>query len=91
AFVVKSVEHRRDVVPVHFVGENSSRFYSVAAWCGRLRLPNLAMALLPDEMYRSRGRHYEVRIGKPIAWQTFDKTRPARQWAKYVEDIVYET
>ncbi len=91
AFVVKSVEHRRDVVPVHFVGENSGRFYSVAAWCKRLRLPNLAMALLPDEMYRSRGRHYEVRIGKPIAWQTFDKTRTAREWAKYVEDIVYET
>ncbi len=89
AFVTKSVEHRRDVVPVHFVGRNSRRFYAVASWCKRLRLPNFAMALLPDEMYRSRGRRYEVRIGKPIPWQSFSPEHSAREWALHVEDIVY--
>lgn len=89
-FINKSVRHRRDVVPVHFLGENSPRFYRVATWCKRLHLPNFAMALLPDEMYRSRGRHYTVRIGKPIPWQTFDRTRSPQAWAEYVKDLVYE-
>ena len=63
ACVQKSVKHQHDVVPIHFIGHNSPRFYSVARWCKRLHLPNFAMALLPDEMYRSRGGSYTVRIG----------------------------
>ena len=57
AFIVKSVQHQRDIVPIHFEGQNSNRFYNVARWCKRLHLPNFAMALLPDEMYRSKGKH----------------------------------
>jgi len=30
-----------------------------------------------------------VAIGKPIPWQTFDKSKTPRQWAQYVQDIVY--
>ena len=90
AFVVKSVQHQRDIVPIHFIGQNSRRFYSVAYWCKKLHLPNFAMMLLPDEMYRSRGNHYTVRIGKPIPWQTFDKSKSPQQWGKWVQDRVYE-
>ena len=90
AFVVKSVQFQRDVVPIHFMGQNSPRFYAVAQWCKRLHLPNFAMALLPDEMYISRGNHYRVRFGKPIPWQTFDKTKTPMQWAAWVQDRVYE-
>lgn len=89
AFINKSVQHHRNIVPIHFEGRNSNRFYSVARWCKRLHLPNLAMALLPDEMYRSRGNHYTVRIGKPIPWQTFDRSRTPAQWARWVQDQVY--
>lgn len=90
AFISKSVQHRRDIVPIHFDGQNSKRFYSVARWCRRLHLPNLAMVLLPDEMYRCKGRHFTVRIGKPIPWQTFDKTRKPAEWGRWVQDKVYE-
>lgn len=90
AFVAKSVQHQRDIVPIHFIGQNTNRFYNVARWCKRLHLPNFAMALLPDEMYRSRGNHYTVRIGKPIPWQTFDRTKTPQQWGKWVQDKVYE-
>lgn len=90
AFVAKSIQHQRDIVPIHFIGQNSNRFYNVARWCKRLHLPNFAMALLPDEMYRSRGNHYTVRIGKPIPWQTFDRTKTPQQWGKWVQDKVYE-
>lgn len=90
AFVVKSVQHQRDIVPIHFLGQNSGRFYAVARWCKRLHLPNFAMALLPDEMYRSRGKHFTVRIGKPIPWQHFDGTRTPLEWGRWVQDRVYE-
>ncbi len=89
-FVAKSVQHQRDVVPIHFIGHNSSRFYNVAHWCKRLHLPNFAMALLPDEMYRNVGGHYTVRIGKPIPYQTFDKSRTPSEWGQWVEEQVYK-
>ncbi len=89
-FVTKSVQHQRDVVPIHFIGRNSDRFYNVARWCKRLHLPNFAMLLLPDEMYRSNGNKYTVRIGRPIVWQTFDKSKSAKEWAQWVQDCVYQ-
>lgn len=89
-FVVKSVATHRDVVPIHFVGQNSDRFYSIAEWCKRLHLKfNLAMLFLPDEMYRSRHGSYKVIIGEPIPWETFDKSKTAHQWAQEVKDKVY--
>jgi putative hemolysin len=91
AFVTKSVQTQRDIVPVHFIGENSPRFYRIAQWCKRLGIKfNFAMITLPDEMYRSRGRHYTVRFGTPIPYQTFDHSRTPAQWATWVEDRVYE-
>lgn len=89
-FVKLSREYGRDVVPLHFLGRNSQRFYTVARWCERLHLPNFAMLLLPDEMFRARGGHYCVRIGKPIAWQHFDTSKSPAAWAQYVKEIVYE-
>ncbi len=89
-FIVKSIQYQRDVVPIHFVGQNSNRFYNVARWCKRLHLPNFAMLLLPDEMHRSCGNTYTVKIGKPIPWQTFDRTRTPIQWARWVQSKIYE-
>ncbi len=90
AFVTKSIQAQRDIIPVHFIGENSPRFYKIAQWCKRLHLKfNVAMLTLPDEMYRSRGKHYTVRFGKPIPYQTFDKSRTPVQWAQWVEEEVY--
>lgn len=89
SFVIKSVQHHRDIVPIHFVGQNSNRFYSVARWCKRLHLPNFAMALLPDEMYRSQGKTYSVKIGKPIPWQTFDRSKSPAEWGAWVREMIY--
>ena len=91
AFIQKSIQSERDIVPVHFIGENSPRFYRVARWCQRLHLKfNFAMALLPDEMYRARGKHYTVRFGKPIPYSTFDHSRTPNEWARWVEEEVYK-
>jgi hypothetical protein len=41
-------------------------------------------------MYRSQGGHYTVRFGKPISWQTFDKSKTMVEWARWVQDTVYK-
>ena len=89
-FISKSVEYHRDVVPVHFSGQNSEKFYRIAEVCSFLHLKfNFAMLFLVDEMYKNVGKTFRISIGKPIPWQTFDKSKTPKQWAKYVEDVVY--
>ncbi len=89
-FVTKSVQYQRDVVPIHFSGRNSDRFYRIANWQKRLHLKvNLAMLFLVDEMYRNVDKDFTVKIGKPIPWQTFDNSRTPSEWAQWVEDKVY--
>ncbi|WP_288918098.1 glycerol acyltransferase [uncultured Prevotella sp.] len=90
-FISKSVEYHRDVVPIYFSGRNSERFYRIANWQKKLHLKvNIAMLFLVDEMYRNVHKTFTIKIGKPIPWQTFDKSRTPVQWAQWVEDKVYE-
>ncbi len=88
-FITKSIEYQRDVVPIHFGGENSKFFYRLANFSDRFLPFNLAMIFLVDEMYKNVGKTFEVKIGKPIPWQTFDKSRTPSEWAQYVQDQVY--
>ena len=90
-FIAKSVEYQRDVVPIFFGGRNSDRFYRIARFSDKyVKKVNIAMLFLVDEMYRNVGKTFRVAIGKPIPWQTFDKSRTSMEWAKFVEDMVYK-
>lgn len=90
-FIAKSVQHQRDVVPIYFSGRNSNKFYTIANICKMLGLKfNLAMLYLVDELFKNQHKTFEVHIGRPIPWQTFDRSRTATQWAAYVQDIVYQ-
>jgi len=90
-FITKSVEYHRDVVPIFFGGRNSNRFYRIAHFSDTyLKKVNIAMLFLVDEMYKNVGKTFRVAIGKPIPWQTFDKSKTPMEWAKFVEDKVYE-
>ena len=88
-FITKSVETHRDVVPIHFSGQNSKRFYRIAKFSDRYLPFNLAMLFLVDEMYRNVGKTFRITIGKPIPWQTFNKTKTPMEWANFVEECVY--
>ena len=91
AFITKSVQHQRDVVPIYFSGRNSNKFYTIANVCKMLGLKfNLAMLYLVDELFKNQHKTFEVHIGRPIPWQTFDRSRTPAQWAAYVQDIVYK-
>ena len=92
-FIQKSVQYHRDVVPVRFFGENSKRFYRVDKIADLLGINKkfpLAMALLPDELYRNRGKTFRIVVGDPIPWQTFDDSRKPAGWAAWVRDKVYQ-
>jgi putative hemolysin len=89
-FITKSVQTQRDVVPIHFDGRNSDFFYNLANANKMLGLKfNIAMLYLADEMFKNRGQKFKVTIGKPIAWETFDKSKTPAEWAQYVQDVVY--
>ena len=90
-FISKSVETHRDVVPIHFGGSNSNFFYRVANVSKKMGIKfNVAMLYLVDEMYKNVHKTFRVAIGKPIPWQTFDKSKTPAAWAQYVQDLVYE-
>ena len=91
SFVKKSRDTGRDIVPIHFDGENSKRFYRIATWQKRLGLKfNFAMMLLPNEMYKSKGRKYKITIGKPIAISSLDRSKTDHEWAQEIRKHVYE-
>lgn len=89
-FITKSVEYQRDVVPIHFSGSNSDFFYKLASFSDKyVKKINIAMLFLVDEMYKNVHKSFQVTIGKPIPWQTFDKSKSASTWAQEVRSRVY--
>lgn len=89
-FISKSVEYQRDVVPIHFGGQNSDFFYRLANFSDKCLPFNLAMIFLVDEMYKNVHKTFRVAIGKPIPWQTFDQSRKPQEWAQWVQEKVYD-
>ena len=90
-FVTKSVQFKRAVVPVHFIGRNSRRFYKIDRIRKALGIKfNVAMAFLPDEMYRARGKQFKVVFGKPIPYESFDSEKKAAEWASSLRSAVYQ-
>lgn len=74
AFVAKAQEYGRAIVPVHFIGLNSKRFYKMAQWRKKLGIRfNLEQILLPGEMSRSRGKTFRIVFGDPIAPEDLQK------------------
>lgn len=90
-FVTKSKATGRLIVPMHFSGRNSDRFYRWANIGKRLGLNfNIAMLLLADETFRHRGDSFIITIGKPFAWSELSVCHTPQQCAQMIEDKVYE-
>ncbi|MDO5522442.1 MAG: 1-acyl-sn-glycerol-3-phosphate acyltransferase [Bacteroidia bacterium] len=90
SFVVKAVEHKRDVIPVHFDAKNSNFFYNFANIRKSLGLKfNIELIYLPGEMFKNKGQTFHITFGKPIPWQSLDKSKSAAQWAEEIKTIVY--
>jgi putative hemolysin len=91
SFIQKAVEHERDVVPIYFEGRNSDFFYRLANFRKLFGVKmNLEMLYLPDEMFKNRNKVFDIHIGKPISWKTFDSSRKAVEWAEWMKEEVYK-
>ena len=90
-FITKAIEYQRDVVPIYFEGRNSNFFYNLANIRKFLGIKfNIEMMYLADEMFKQKGKHFCIKVGKPIPWQTFDKSKSQSKWAEWVKEIVYK-
>lgn len=90
-FVTQAIAHQRDIVPLHFVGQNSRHFY----WVWRIKQAlgmkfDPGQALLPDELFRTHGRHFRILVGEPISWQSLrDGGRSPQEEADRIRSLCY--
>jgi len=90
SFIVKAKQHKRDIIPVHFSGRNTNFFYNLANFRKFLRIKwNLEMFYLVDETYKHRNETITITFGKPVPYQTFDKSKTHLQWADEIRSMVY--
>jgi putative hemolysin len=91
SFIVRAIQHKRDIVPCFFAGRNSSFFYNLANIRTGLGIKmNFEMLYLADEMYRQKGKDIDVYFGEVIPWQTFDKSKSPQEWADMIRDKTYD-
>jgi putative hemolysin len=89
-FVSKARKFERDILPVYISGRNSDFFYNLARWRQRLGLKaNIEMLYLVDEMVKQKNQTIRMVFGDIIPYSTFDRSRSDADWARYVQDIVY--
>ena len=70
-FITKSIQYKRDLIPVHISGRNSNLFYLVSNLRKFLGIKmSVEIILLPREMIKQRNSSITITIGKPIPCQT---------------------
>uniref|UniRef100_UPI0032166216 1-acyl-sn-glycerol-3-phosphate acyltransferase n=1 Tax=uncultured Draconibacterium sp. TaxID=1573823 RepID=UPI0032166216 len=90
-FIQKSIQHKRDIIPVFISGRNSNRFYRIAKIRKFLGLKwNLEMFYLVDETMKHRNTNVHLYFGKPIPYTTFDSSKSYNEWAHWVKKKVYK-
>lgn len=91
SFIRQAVASQRDVVPVFFDGRLSNFFYNVANLRTGLGLhTNIEMLWLTDEMFRQQGRHFHIKIGRPIPFGEFMNGASPHIHAERVKEEVYK-
>jgi len=91
SFVNKAVQSQRNVVPVFVEGNISNFFYRLSNARRLVGIKaNVEMLYLANEAVKFGGRSFKIYFGKPIPYQRFDKTKKADEWARIVQDEVYD-
>lgn len=91
SFIVKAIQHKRDIVPCFFSGRNSNFFYNLSVIRTFFHIAaNLEMLYLVDEMYRQKGKKIDLWFGEPLPWQMFDKSKTPQEWADWVRVKTYD-
>ena len=89
-FIQKAVQYERNVVPIYFEGRNSNFFYNLANLRKKIGIKvNIEMTFLVNELFKQKGNHFRLKIGKPIEYTNFDKSKSYNDWADFVREKVY--
>jgi len=89
-FITKARKFKRDIIPTHISGRNTNFFYRLSNIRKMLGIKaNIEMLYLVDEFYKQSGQILNIRFGKPIPWQTFDRTKTDTEWAEQLRRYVY--
>ncbi len=89
-FVNKAIKYQRNIIPAYFRGRNSNFFYNFAKARSRIGLKfNIEMIRLPQEMFKSQGKTFNIIFGKPIPWQTLKGGLRAQAQADEIKRIAY--
>jgi putative hemolysin len=90
SFITKAVEHQRDIVPIYFEGTNSWLFYTIHSIRSLLGIKtNYELMLIPREFFNKQNKLINVKIGKPVPYATFDKSKTHVQWAQWMKESLY--
>ena len=96
AFVQKSLDSKRDIVPVYFHGQNSKSYYRLARFIEFFGIKaNIPMLFLVREMLKCKGQTFTIVIGKSISHRVlnvFNKRHGLNhhELAEMIQTIVYE-
>lgn len=89
-FITQAKKHGRDIVPIFFSGRNSNFFYKLSKFRNKIGIKfNIEMLSLPNEMFKQRGNHFDLYIGKPISCQELDKYS-IKEWTKIIKKESYK-
>ena len=88
-FVTKSIEHKRNIIPIYFDGRNSSFFYNPAYWRTKFGIrQNVEMLYLADEMYKNRFAHFDITVGDAVGYDTLGNMHPIEK-ARVIREKCY--
>ncbi|MEZ5011829.1 MAG: hypothetical protein R2744_09670 [Bacteroidales bacterium] len=51
---------------------------------------NFEMLYLPDEMFKQKDKEIHLVFRETIPWQTFDRSKPALEWAAWLKQKSYD-
>lgn len=92
SFISRAIKFQKQVVPVYIEGRNSRFFYNFARFRKKMGIKgNLEMLLLPDEMFKQKGKTIRIHVGKPIHPSVFDKRYSEREWAAKLRAYTYSS
>lgn len=90
SFIKKSIDHKRDIIPVHIEARNTEFFYRFANFRKKIGMKfNIELIFLPAEMFKQKGKTIKLVFGKAIPYTIFDKTYSYQDWAEKIKNHVY--
>lgn len=90
-FITRAKKYKKPVIPIHLEGELTKFFYRLSNFRTSIGIKaNIEMFYLVDELFKQKNKTLNIKIGDPIPYTTFDKTKRDSAWAEWVKQIVYD-